>query len=201
MQEAETQGARLHIQPDRKSSGRAAPPQDARLAGWSNLLYALVILIMLTTIGLTAHFLLYDGKVVLSHQQQMYIFFMQDLPWFEFCVSAASICIIETTWICGLWQLLRLAGSFRRGGVFDEDNARRLVRLSGVLAIISVLDMLRRPIIAAVFYWRDVTPWMSELPLIHFINPSYVLAAIFFLILGKVMGRATELEKESRLYI
>ena len=103
--------------------------------------------------------------------------------------------------MCGLLQLFRLARHFRQGRIFDENNSKLLMRLSYVLAIITAIDAVTAPILSVMFYWRGVTPWLSDLPVFELIEPTYVLAAIFFFILAKVMSRAVELEKESRLYV
>jgi hypothetical protein len=168
---------------------------------WGNLLYALVIAIILITIALLVNFALHDGKIGLLHEDKVEVIFVKNLPWLDFCVAILCMLTVELIWIYGLLQLLWLARHFRQGRIFDEDNAQRLIRLSGALAAISVVEPMTPPILAYAFYWSGVTPWLSELPILRLIEPSHILASIFFFVLGKVMSRAVEMEKESRLYV
>lgn len=185
----------------KQASDRAPFWGDVYIVRWSNILSVLVVLAALLTIVLIVKFALNDGKIFLMHDEQIHIFFLTDLAWPEFCVAVACVFSVEITWMCGLLQLFRLARHFRQGRIFDENNSKLLMRLSYVLAIITAIDAVTAPILSVMFYWRGVTPWLSDLPVFELIEPTYVLAAIFFFILAKVMSRAVELEKESRLYV
>jgi hypothetical protein len=174
---------------------------DVYIVRWSNLLSILVVLAALLTIALVVNFALHSGKIGLMHDEKIHVFFVTNLSWPEFCVAVGCVFSAEITWMYGLLQLFWLARHFRRGRIFDEDNSKRLLHISYVLAAVTVIDALTPPIIAFTLYWRGVTPWLSDLPLLRLIEPAYILASIFFFILAKVMSRAVELERESRLYV
>jgi hypothetical protein len=191
------------MQPQSKKQAPNGAPfsRDIYIVRWSNVLSVLVILAALLTIILIINFTFYDGKIGLLHDKKVYVFFIKNLSWPEFYTTIMCIFSVELTWMLGLLQLFRLARHFRHGRIFDEDNSRHLMRISYVLVAVTIIDALTPPIISAIFYWRGVTPWMSDIPMLELIEPAYVLAAIFFFILAKVMSRAADMERESRLYV
>jgi hypothetical protein len=90
------------------------------------------------------------------------------------------------------------ARRYRKGQIFEEENARRLVRLGLALAAIGVLNTLSLPIFNMLLYWRGVSPWLADMPFILVFEPDYVMAGLFFVILGKIMRRGSELEERDR---
>jgi hypothetical protein len=144
---------------------------------------------------------MHNGKIGLLHDDKVEIFFVKALPLPFFGVTIMCIACNQSIWMFGLLQLFRLARYFRQGRIFDEANARCLRRLSGVMAALCVANAANPVIISFAFYMGGVTSWLSQLPILELIHAPIALASIFFFILSKIMSRAVEMEKESRLYV
>lgn len=175
--------------------------RDVYFSRWSSLLYMLVALASLLTVALPIQYLIRVGRIVLLHDAKLQEFLVWSLPSFELSVVLFGMFTPRIVWLYGLLQFSRMARYFRQGRIFEERNARCLVRVGYALGIICVMDSVFLPSVAFAFYWGGTTPWLADLPIAHIIEPDYAMAGLLFLVLGKVMHRAVEIEKESRLIV
>lgn len=174
---------------------------DVYLARWSGVLHILVWLAAVFTFVDPFEYLTMDGRISLLHDGKIQEFQIWKLPPFELSVVLACWMSPKTFWLYTLFQFFMLGRVFRQGRIFDESNGRRLENVGYALATISLINTLAIPAVAFAFYWGGTTPWMADLPLAHVIEPDLAMGGLFFIILGKVMRRAAEMEEESRLIV
>jgi hypothetical protein len=173
-------------------------PQDRYLARWSRSLTLLIAAAALFSIAAPVY-LAADGQAfIFVSGEKTWRFMFSDLPWLDRIVFLPLISSTKIVWLYGLYQIYRLARQYRRGQIFDDANARRFVLLGVALAVIGVLDMAVYPIANVFLYWRGISPWLADMPFLLVFSPDYLMAGLFFIILGKIMRRGSDLEERDR---
>jgi hypothetical protein len=179
------------------------PPmsKNAHLAGWSRVLFVLAAAAALFALARLLSFLFQDGRVTLLKEGEVRDIFVADLSALDRTFVSAVMAAQTPVWLYALSNMAGLARAFRRGMVFERGNARRVMRIGFALTTIGVLQSTLKPVLAVFLYWRGVIPWLADLPLAYVIHVDTVMAGLFFVILGKVMHRAIELDENQRLIV
>ncbi len=177
--------------------------KDIHLTRWCNLLAVMAVFTALVTAAAVFYPLIFNGTIALSkdHAAQFWKTTMAEMPVFERLVVLGLLSLASAAWLYGLLQIFRLARNYRTGQIFGEANARYFVRIGVALGLIGILQSLTYPALNHFLYWRGISPWLGDMPLLFLIRPDYLMAGLFFFVLGKIMRRASELEETDRLMI
>ena len=177
--------------------------KDIHLTRWSNLLTVMAVLTALLTVVAAFYPLIFNGPVGLFKDggAKIWTTTVQELPLFERLTVVFIEALSNFAWLYALLQIVRLARSYRAGHIFGEANARCFVRIGVALGLMGILQTLTYPVLNYFLFWRGVSPWLGDMPALFTIHPDYVMAGVFFFVLGKIMRRASELEESDRLMI
>lgn len=178
-------------------------PKDVRLTHWSNVLLVLAVLTMVYTIAIPIYVLIFDGVIGLAkdHGKQIWTTTFHALPVFERVVVLSLNAVANVVWVYGIWQIARLAIYYRQGKIFEQENAHCFLRLGVALGLIGIILSADYPITNLFLHWRGISPWLGDMDAMFIIHPDYIMAGIFFFIIGRIMRRAGELEESDRLIV
>jgi len=167
---------------------------DRKLIWWSTALLLLAIAAAAqSVIGPLS--LLADGNpVVLKNGPEIWQFTFQSLQRMDATILTVIILLPQVAWISAAWQVARLAIHYRRGGFFSPIITTCFLRLGMALAAMGALDSLAYPAVDYIFYWRGVSPWLGDVPVLAILRLDLMMAGAFFFILGKIMTRGKELQ-------
>jgi hypothetical protein len=98
-------------------------------------------------------------------------------------------------------QIGRLAFFYRQGAIFELRNAQCFMRLGGAFVALAILATVNVPLINIFLYWRGISPWLGEMPLLFMIEFDYLMAGVFFFVIGKIMRHGNELEESDRMIV
>lgn len=181
---------------------KAAVSSDAYLARWSSVLYVMIALTMLYYLVSAVRFLAGAvGRITLVNAQEVWSIATGELPLFERGVLFCIVGLADIVLLYGFLQLYRLARNFRRGQIFEEYNARLLIRTGCALVAMGLLNAVSFTLARHYLYWRGISPWLGDASITYGIKHNYVMVGLFLFILGQVMRRAVELEESNRSII
>jgi hypothetical protein len=177
--------------------------KDIHLTRWSNLLTVMAVFTAVLTVMTAFYPLIFNGPLglVKDNGAKVWTTTVQELPVFERLTVVFTSALYNFAWLYALVQIVRLARHFRAGHIFAEANARCFVRIGAALGLMGILQTLTYPLLNYFLYWRGISPWLGDMSLLDTIHPDYVMAGVFFFVLGKIMRRASELEESDRLMI
>lgn len=179
------------------------PSQDKKIMRWSTFLFVMVIFALVINVAALIYPTIYDVPISISKNSGKDIWntTASALPILDFTVVIALNSFASVAWLYGLLQIGRLAKHYRGGRIFEEHNAVCFIRLGIALVFVGIGNSLNYPIANLFLYWRGVTPWLGDMPPLFLVQPDYLMAGVFFFVLGKIMRRANELEETNRLII
>ena len=178
-------------------------PKDIRLIRWSNLLLALAIICALLAAAVPIYILFSDAPIVLLKEggKTTWNTTFNALPTIDRLVVFVLTFSSSVAWLYGLLQIARLAVFYRQGAIFELRNARCFMYLGGAFVVIAILETVTGPLINAFLYWRGISPWLGEMPLLFLIEFDYLMAGVFFFVIGKIMRNGNELEESDRMIV
>jgi hypothetical protein len=174
---------------------------DIYLKRWSSVLYILVAFGALYYLFSGARFLYGDGRIVLIHGKQLWRISLGELSIADRLAMFGIVSPPDVVLLYSYWQLFKLAGNFRRGAVFHNNNASLLVRTGCGLITMGFLNALSFAIGRCYLYWRGISPWFGDSTITFGVKYNYVMVGLFLFVLGQVMRRASELEENQRLIV
>ena len=142
-----------------------------------------------------------DVPIVLARGTEIWKTDLQSLPPAIALAMLAILLMPLVAWLYGVAQVVRLARQYRGGHVFDAPNTTRFVRLGAALMVMDVLNALVMPAVNYLLHGAGISPWVADMPLLALLQPDLLMAGVFFVVLGKIMRRAAELERSDRLTI
>lgn len=181
----------------------ASFPNDPRLTRWSTVLMAMVAFAAFVNLAAPVYEFFFGFFGVVKDQgQKIWTTQFSALPLPDrFAVLAIASCD-SAAWLYGLLQVGRLAQYYRRGYIFEERNAVCFIRLGVALGVLGLAQSAQYPLSVIYLYWRGITPWLADMPpSLFIIRPDFLMAGVFFYVLGKIMRRAKELEETNRLIV
>lgn len=178
-------------------------PKDIRLIRWSNLLLALAIICALLAVAVPVYIIFSDAPIVLLKEngKTAWNTTFNALPAVDRVVVFALTFSSSVAWLYGLLQIARLAVFYRQGAIFEFRNARCFIHLGGAFVIIAILETVTGPLINVFLYWRGISPWLGSMPVLFAIKFDYLMAGVFFFVLGKIMIYGNELEESDRMIV
>lgn len=178
-------------------------PQDAQFIRWSNVLYVMAIITAVVDAAVPFYILIYDLPLTFAkgNGQEHWSFTVMTLPLVARVIVFSILCSTNVAWLYGLLQVLRLARYYRQGIIFDKRNALCFLRLGVAFGIMGIVGTLAYPATNIYLYWQGISPWLADMPLLFILQPDYLMAGVFFFVLGKIMKRAGELEESDRLIV
>jgi hypothetical protein len=184
-------------------SGGSTVEKDIYLTRWSNLLAGMAILAAIITSLALAYPLVFNGPLILMREHGADIWKTQifDIPVFERVVVLFILYLPSFAWLFAIAQVFAIARNYITGAVFAEYNARCFVRIGIALAAMGVAETVYYPMINYFLFWRGISPWLADMPLLVVLRPDMFMAGLFFYVLGKIMRRASALEENDRLMI
>lgn len=165
------------------------------------MLRILSVVTALFTIASPVYALSHECPITLLKGQEEWKIDLFALGWFDFLAVFTVVMLPKFAWLASLFNILMLARRYEHGRIFDQANARRFVRIGECLVLVGLLDCMIAPFINYFLYWRGISPWVGDMPLAYVVQPNYVAAGVFFVVMGKVTQRAFELQEDNRLIV
>ncbi len=174
---------------------------DMTLRRWSGVLLMLAGLTIIISFIAPLVLLSGDAPLVLAKGADVWRTTLSQLPLLE-----ASLCVVVTSlpnvaWVYCVVQILLLARLYRAGKVFTQENSRYFRRIGIGLTVMGFLSVLVLPVIGHLLYYRGISPWLPDMPLLAVFEPDLLMAGVFFYVLGKIMQRGTELQENEDLTV
>lgn len=174
---------------------------DRNLARWSTVLLALALATALLSILTPVALLLDDAPVTLMRNGKIWQTSMNALGTTDQALLWIGVMLPQLAWFYGVLQVARLARSYRRGVMFDATVTGAFERLGIALAVMGTLETLQYPTLNFLLYYRGVSPWLGDMPVLALIQPDLLMAGAFFFVLGKIMRRGAELQETDSLTV
>lgn len=174
---------------------------DVTLSRWSGVLLVLAVLTGLQSIFSPLSWLFGGTPIILTKGDEIWRSTFQMLPRFDAWVLLGLILLPQLAWVAGVWQVGKLAHSYRRGILFDLKVTQCYMRMGAAWTMMGVLATIDYPVLNYVLYWDGVTPWVADMPLLEIVQTDLIMAGAFFFVLGKIMRRGVELQDSFSLTV
>jgi hypothetical protein len=175
---------------------------DTFLTRWITVLYVTAAIAgLFDIIAPLSDLLDPDFKLVLTHGIDKQTIMGRDLPTYDLLAISAFVLVSHIVWLMAIVEAVRLARHFQCGHIFEERCARCLIRIGYIVVAFGFVDSFTAPVFQHFLYWRGISPWLMDAPLIYTLQPDAVMAGLFLIILGSVMRRAAALEENNRLIV
>ena len=172
-----------------------------KLSRWSTVLLVLAALTALQSVVAPLSLLLGNDRIVLTRGEDVWRIMMSQLPAADAWILGAVVMIPQILWLYCVFQVGRLAHSYRRGVLFGPRVTGAFLRFGMALIIMGVLGSAQYPVINYLFFWRGVTPWLADMHLLRIIDIDLIMAGAFFFVLGKIMQQGADLQDSDRLTV
>lgn len=174
---------------------------DVKLSRWSTILLVLAVLTLLHNLAAPLPLILGEIPLVLVRGEETWRATMPQLPTADAWIFGAVMMAPQMVWIYCVAQVGRLAQSFRRGVLFGPRVTAAFLRFGCALLLMGVMQTVQYPAVNSLFFWRGVTPWLADMPLLTLLSPDLIMAGAFFFVLGKIMQRGAELQDFDELTV
>jgi hypothetical protein len=175
--------------------------QDITLHRWSGVLLMLAILTIVISFIAPVVLLSGDAPLILAKGADIWRTTLSQLPRFEGALCVVITSLPNIAWVYCVVQILLLARLYRSGKVFTQENTRYFRRIGVGLTLMGFLSALMLPIIGYMLYYRGISPWLPDMPLLTLFEPDLLMAGVFFYVLGKIMQRGVELQENDDLTV
>lgn len=175
--------------------------QDKKLILWSRILLILAWITVIISLAGPLYMVLSNAPMVLAKGDEIWKTTMSQIPAMEGYLCLFILMLPNFAWVYAVANIAKLAKFYQKGQVFEEQNTRCFIKIGIALCIMGVLSALVLPAVNYLFYYRNITPWLSDMPLFALLNPDLIMAGAFFYVLGKIMQRGAELQDNERLTV
>lgn len=168
--------------------------QDRMLSRLSLLL--LVLALATAAVGLFAPLtlLLGDAPLVLARGTEIWKTTVYSLPGTDVAMILLITALPQIAWLYCVKHIVQLALRYRRGEIFEVANSHNFSRIGLGLFAMGVTEPLSLLLASLWLYWRGIAPWVLEIPVLAWFDPSLVMAGAFFYLIGKIMRLGAELQ-------
>lgn len=174
---------------------------DAKLKWWCLGLFVLTLIAAGQSILAPVMMLFQGAPIILLHEGQVWNTKLVTLPAVDAIFCAVIVLAPQVLWIYALMIVAGLARGYRRGQYFGRMVLDSFHRLGVALLIMGGLSSLVLPAISIWFAWRDITPWLADIPFFAVVDFDLLVAGAFFIIIGRIMMYGSMLEENDRLTI
>jgi len=171
------------------------------LLRWSNILILLGYITAFISLVSPFFILFGDVPIVLSKNGEIW-----KTDFHHFAPADALICffiiILPTfAWLFAVIQILCLANYYKKGCIFSYPNTRCFLRIGIALVVLGILSNIVSTLLNYYLYYRNISPWLGDIYWLELCDPGFVMAGIFFIVLGKIMNYGTQLQDNERFTI
>lgn len=174
---------------------------DKKLARLSGTLLVLAYVTALLSIIAPLALLTDSSPIVLAKGSEIWKTTLGELPLLEGGLCVFLLLLPDMVWVYAVIQIARLAHYYRRGFIFEYRNTQCFVHIGGALIVMGIVGNLAMPLVNYLFYYRHISPWLADMPLLAVMEPDLIMAGAFFYVLGKIMRRGAELQDDERLTV
>lgn len=175
--------------------------KDPCLARWSSILFGFAILTAAISFYAPLTILWQDQPILLAKGTEIWKSTIYTLPKLDAAMIIAISLLPQAPWLYGLYQIMRLARNYRQGKIFSRTNSAYFIKLGYAIFVMGLISALIYPILNMLLFYRGISPWLGDMDTMTFIQPDLLMAGIFFLVIGKIMQRGTELEETDQLTV
>lgn len=188
---------RGEIMNDEKHEAR----EDKELKRWSGILlflgYATAVMSILGPLSLLSK----DAPIILARGKEVWSTTFSQIGGVDGAVVLILALLPTAAWVYAVFYIVQLARHYQAGRVFAVGNTGCFLRIGAALAAMGVLDMAVYPLSNLWLFYRGITPWLGDMPILALFDPSLIMAGAFFYVLGKIMARGVALEDNDRLTV
>lgn len=178
------------------------PARDGPLYKWATVLMVLALIALAFSLfALGMGLFGSDAPLVLNKGMEVWKTSLHDLKTFDYSVIYTLLALPEIAWVYCVLQMTKLAVYYRKGWVFEHQNVICFVNIGKGLIIMGITSAIIYPAIAFFLYFREVSPWLADIPWLASFDPDLIVSGTFFFVLGKIMARGVELATLDRLTV
>ncbi|KIC13644.1 DUF2975 domain-containing protein [Leisingera sp. ANG-DT] len=173
-----------------------------KMANMISILHVLIGATAFASLAETVYVFHSDLPIALQINGEVWIQKVSEFSISDRGVVFSLVELSEAAWFWTLYNMWCLAGLYRRGQYFTPQNSQCFLRIGYALIVMAVLDTLLVPALSGYLYYRGITEGLVDMDIALIVSElDLMTAGLFFLLIGAIMDKASNMQEEAEMTI
>lgn len=173
-----------------------------KMARMINLLHILIGATAVVSLAETVFVFQSDLPIALQINGEVWIQKISEFSISDRVAILSFIELSEVAWFWALYNMWCLAGLYRNGQYFTQENSQCFVLMGYALIVMSVLETLLVPVVSGYLHYRGIIEGLADMDLTLVLGEiSLMTSGLFCLLIGAIMDKASNMQEEADMTI